>query len=129
MSGIKSLYVVSCPLAQEQKLLVEIERVFGRKLPLFKDAAQLKAHRPQSLTQVWRSAQSADGLWLELRHNRGVDGIVEVASHADYPWVLALRVDAEAARKAGKEPRQLQSWAEEKVSELAYATTFIGHPA
>ena len=125
---LNTLYVISCPLSDEKKLVKAIDAAFDRKLSLSKSASLLNGHRPQVLDHIWFNLRKADGLYIELRHNRDTEGRLELPDYADHPLILFTRVNETYAGGNGVDPKEVQSFITSCVSRLPYKVLLIGHP-
>jgi len=125
---INSLYVVACPLSEEKKLAQAISVAFERKLSVSKNASLLEGYRPQVLDHIWMGFRKTDGLFVELRHNKDVEGRLELADHADYAFILFTRVNEGYATANGTDPQTVQSYADACVSRLSYPVLPVSHP-
>ena len=125
---LNTLYVISCPLPDEKKLVKAIDAAFDRKLSLSKSASLLNGHKPQVLDHIWFNLRKADGLYIELRHNRDTEGRLELPDYADHPLILFTRVNETYAIGNGVDPKEVQSFITSCVSRLPYKILLIGHP-
>jgi len=125
---LNTLYVISCPLPDEKKLVKAIDAAFDRKLSLSKNASLLNGYRPQVLDHIWFNLRKADGLYIELRHNRDTEGNLELQDYANYPLILVARVNETYAIANGADPREVQNYVASWVSRLPYKVLLIGHP-
>jgi len=125
---INTLYVISCPLPDEKKLVKAIESAFDRKLSLSKNAGLLDGYKPQILDHIWCDMRKADGLYIELRHNRDTEGHLELPDYANHPLILFTRVNETYAVGNGADPREVQNYVVSCVSRLPYEALLVGHP-
>jgi len=125
---LNTLYVSSCPLPDEKKLVKAIETAFDRKLSLSKNASLLNGYRPQVLDHIWFNLRKADGLYIELRHNSDIEGRLELPNYADHPLILFTRVNEALATANGADPREVEEYVVSAVSRLPYEVLLVGHP-
>jgi hypothetical protein len=125
---LNTLYAISCPLLDEKKLVKALDTAFDRKLSLSKSESLLKGRRPQVLDHIWFNMQKADGLYIELRHNRDTVGNLELPDYADHPLILFARINEAYAVANGADPREVQSFVASCVSRLPYKVLLVGHP-
>lgn len=124
-----SLYLVSCPLAEEKKLVEAIGAAFERKLSLGKNASLLSGYRPQVLGHIWFNLKKADGLYIELRRNCDLEGRLERPSHPDHPFLLFTRVNEAYAVANGADVTQVRLHAAACIGRLPYAVILVDHTA
>lgn len=122
---INMLYVIACPLADEKKLVKAIEAAFDRKLSLSKSASLLNGRRPQVLDHIWFDLRKADGLYLELRHNRDTEGRLEQKDHANHAFILVARVNETYAVANGADPTEVQGHIVSCISRLPYEVLLV----
>lgn len=128
--NINTLYVISCPLPDEKKLVKAIESAFDCKLSLSKNADLLNGYRPQVLDHIWFKWWRANGLFIELRHNRDTEGRLELPDYANHPLILFTRVNHSSV-EGSADPREVQSYAASCVSRLVsglpYEVLLVDH--
>ena len=121
------VYVISCSLSDEKKLAKAIEVAFERKLSLSKNASLLEGHKPQILDHIWFNLRKADGLYIELRHNRDIEGRLELPDHADYPLILFTRINETYATANGADPIEVRDYVFSCVKNLPYNAVLVGN--
>ena len=123
-----TLYVISCPLPDEKKLVKAIDSAFDRKLSLSKNTSLLNGYRPQILDHIWFNLRKDDGLYIELRHNRDTEGRLELPDYANHSLILFTRVNESLAVANGANPSEVQNYVASCVSLLPYEALLVGNP-
>lgn len=126
--NLNTLFVVSCPLPEEKRLVKAIDTAFDRKLSISKNASLLDRYKPQVLSHIWFNLRKADGLYIELRHNRDTEGRLELPEFPDHPLILFTRVNGGYATANGANPQEVQEFVSLCVSRIPYDVLLVCHP-